>query len=209
MTRGMKVDGHKNLSQVFDILDDLNDKSHCVKFYEEPEHARMVEYHFIQTGLQKGEYCIYTTHEDDISIIESGMADFGIDVEGYKKIKMLHIYRIAEPQAGPQYLLQEIERLRKYIMADSKPSVRLVSRWMKNVEGEEEDQLANLVVEQTVHSIFEKNQGLAMCPYPVKDIKAGMKGAWMQNHLKNSHAVIFILKDGEGLAFKLNAQFSL
>jgi hypothetical protein len=33
---------------------------------------------------------------------------------------------------------------------------------MKNVEGEEEDQLANLVVEQTVHSIFEKNQGLAM-----------------------------------------------
>jgi KaiC/GvpD/RAD55 family RecA-like ATPase len=164
MTRGMKVDGHKNLSQVFDILDDLNDKSHCVKFYEEPEHARMVEYHFIQTGLQKGEYCIYTTHEDDISIIESGMADFGIDVEGYKKIKMLHIYRIAEPQAGPQYLLQEIERLRKYIMADSKPSVRLVSRWMKNVEGEEEDQRANLVVEQIVHSIFEKNQRVSHVP---------------------------------------------
>jgi hypothetical protein len=77
------------------------------------------------------------------------------------------------------------------------------------VEGEEEDQRANLVVEQTVHSIFEKNQGLAMCRYPVKDIKAGMKGAWMQNHLKNSHAVIFILKDGEGLAFNLPAQFSL
>ena len=59
MTRGMKVDGHKNLNQVFDILDDLNDKSHCVTFYEEPEHARMVEYHFIQTGLQKGDI-VYT-----------------------------------------------------------------------------------------------------------------------------------------------------
>jgi hypothetical protein len=49
----MKVDGHKNLSQVFDILDDLNDKSHCVTFYEEPEHARMVEYHFIQTDCRR------------------------------------------------------------------------------------------------------------------------------------------------------------
>jgi hypothetical protein len=143
----------------------------------------MVEYHFIQTGLQKGEYCVYTIHKDDISIIESGMADLGIDVEGYKKNKLLHIYRIAEPQADPQYLLHQIERLRKCIMADSKPPVRFVSRWMKNVEGEE-DQQANLVDEQTVHSIFEKYQGSVICSYPVKDIKAGMKGAWMQNHLK-------------------------
>lgn len=79
---------------------------------------------------------------------------------------------------------------------------------MKNVEGEE-DQQANLVDEQTVHSIFEKYQGSVICSYPVKDIKAGMKGAWMQNHLKNHHAVIFILKNGEGLGFNLPAQFSL
>jgi KaiC/GvpD/RAD55 family RecA-like ATPase len=49
----------------------------------------MVEYHFIHTGLQKGEYCIYTTHEDDISIIENTMADFGIDVEGYNRPRKL------------------------------------------------------------------------------------------------------------------------
>jgi KaiC/GvpD/RAD55 family RecA-like ATPase len=49
----------------------------------------MVEYHFIQTGLQKGEYCIYTTHEDDVQLIEKKMADFGIDIEGYKRTKRL------------------------------------------------------------------------------------------------------------------------
>jgi hypothetical protein len=88
------------------------------------------------------------------------------------------------------------------LQISSKPSVRLVSRWMKNVEGEE-DQQANSVVEQSVHSIFEKNQGLVVCPYPVKDIKACIKGAWMQNQLKNHHAVIFILKDDKGLAIDL------
>jgi hypothetical protein len=161
--------------------------------------------------LLKGESCIYTTHEDDIRIIESEMADFGIYVEGYKKNKMLHIYQITEPQADLRYLLHEIEWLRKCVMADSKPPVRLVSRWMKNVEGEE-DQQANMVFEQTVRSNFsnfERYQGSVMCPYQAKDIKAAMKGAWMQNHLRNHHAVIFILKNGDGLAFNLPAQFSL
>jgi MEDS: MEthanogen/methylotroph, DcmR Sensory domain len=204
----MKVVDPQNLGQVFDIIDDLEGKSHCVIFYEEPEYARMVEYHFIQTGLLKGESCIYVTHEDEIRIIESGMADFGIDVEGYKKNKMLHFYQITEPRSDLRYLLHEIEWLRKCVMTDSKPPFRLVSRWMKNVDGEE-GQHANMVVEKRVRSNFERYQGSVMCPYQVKDIKAAMKEAWMQNHLRNHHAVIFILKDGEGLAFNLPAQFSL
>jgi hypothetical protein len=80
---------------------------------------------------------------------------------------------------------------------------------MKNVEEEEEDQQANMVFEQTLRSNFERYQGSVMSSYQVKEIQAAMKGAWMQNHLRNHHAVIFIFKDGEGLAFNLPAQFSL
>jgi hypothetical protein len=70
--------------------------NHSAIFYEEPEYARMVEYHFIQTGLQKGEYCVYTIHEDDVQFIENKMADFGIDVEGYKRMKKPNVCRISD-----------------------------------------------------------------------------------------------------------------
>jgi hypothetical protein len=47
--------------QLFDSFDNLKACNHSAILYEESEHARMVEYQFIQTGLQKSEYCIHTT----------------------------------------------------------------------------------------------------------------------------------------------------
>ena len=76
------ITGKASYRQVFDSLDNLKACNLSAIFYEEPEYARMVEYHFIQTGLQKGEYCIYTTHGDDVQFIENKTADLGIDVEG-------------------------------------------------------------------------------------------------------------------------------
>src|SRR5918992_1693774 len=73
-----------NLRQIFDLLDKLHGDNNLVIFYEEPEYAHMVEYHFIKTGLEKGESCKYTTHEEDIHVIEQDMADFRIDVAKYK-----------------------------------------------------------------------------------------------------------------------------
>jgi hypothetical protein len=202
MTRGMKVVDHKDLSQVFDILDDLNGKSYCVIFYEEPEHARMVEYHFIHTELQKGEYCIYTTHEDDISIIENTMADFGTDVEGYNRPRKLYVCRIGDPRLDPLGLLQGVENLRRSIIGESKRPFRIVSRFICNIESKE-DKLANMFVEGTVHSSSEKYNGFFMCPYPVSNIQSAIEGAWMQNLLRNHHTAIFIFKGDKGLAMDL------
>jgi hypothetical protein len=176
--------------------------NHSAIFYEEPEHARMVEYHFIQTGLQKGEYCIYTTHEDDVQLIEKKMADFGIDIEGYKRTKKLYVCRISDPRLDPLGLLQGIENLRRSIIGESKQPIRIVSRFIRNIESEE-DKLANMFVERTVHSSFEKYNGSFMCPYPVSNIQSAIEGAWMQNHLRNHHTAIFIFKGDKGLAIDL------
>jgi hypothetical protein len=162
----------------------------------------MVEYHFIQTGLLKGESCICTTYEDDVEFIENKMAHFGIDVEGYKKNKMLYVCRINDPRLDPLGLLQGVENLRRSIMAESKPPVRIVSRFIRNIDSEE-DKLANMFVERTVHSSFEKYNGSFMCPYPVSNIQSAIKGAWMQNHLRYHHTAIFVFKGDEGVAIDL------
>jgi DcmR-like sensory protein len=191
-----------NMYQVYEILDSMQDCNHSVIFYEEPEYGRMVEYRFIKIGLLKGESCIYATPEDDIDIIESGMVDFGIDVEGYKKMKMLHLYKVTDPQGDPSGLLHGIEKISERIIAESRPPFRVVGRFIKNFE-EEVGMRANMLIERSLHSTFAKFQGSFMCPYPINDIHEAMEGAWMQNHLRNHHTAIFVFKDGHGLALNL------
>jgi hypothetical protein len=204
----MRGNSINTLGQIFDILDNLHGGNHLVIFYEEPEYAHIVEYHFIKTGLEKGESCIYTTHEDDIDLIERGLTDFGVNVEKYKKNNTLHVYKISDSQTDSEGIRQGIEKLRKKIMDNSKPPFRIVSRFTRNFENEM-DRQASIDVERTVHSSFEKYQSSFICPYQVKNIKLEMKEAWMQNHLKNHHAAIFVFNGGEGLAFNLPANLSL
>src|SRR5262245_47966076 len=123
------------LSQVFETLDNLQDCNHSVIFYEEAVFARIVEYYYIKIGLNRGESCIYATLEDKREIIESEMADFGIDVEGSKKAKLLHIYRVSDPQFDPDGLLDGLENIRKMITSESRPPLRIVGRFIKNFAG--------------------------------------------------------------------------
>ena len=190
------------LDQVYEMLDTLRDRNHSVLFYEEPEYGRMVEYHFMKTGLLRGESCIYATPDDDISVIERGMADFGLDVEGYKKKNLLHIYKVDDPQNDPNGLRQGLENIRKKITAESNPPLRIVGRFIRNFE-EKEGGIINMYLERAVHSEFGKYQGSFMCPYPVRDISRSMEGNWMQSHLRNHHSAIFVLKGGQGLAIHM------
>ena len=100
-----------NLNQVFDVLDNLDGGNHLVMFYEEPEYAHIVEYHFIKTGLKKGESCVYTTHvgdddDDDDDIIEQSMTKFGITVEKYEKNHVLNMRMMTHTPADSKGLRQ-------------------------------------------------------------------------------------------------------
>ena len=190
------------IDQVYETLDNLKDRRHCILFYEDAESARLIEYRFIKIGLLRGESCIYTTHEDDIDDIERGMAQFGIDVDGYKKKKMLHVYKITDPQNDPDGLLKGIDRLSQRILAESKPPFRVVARFIRNYE-KEVDRQANMFDERNTHSSFDEFQGSFICPYSIKDIMKAIEGAWMQELLRNHHTAIFVFKDGHGLALNL------
>jgi MEDS: MEthanogen/methylotroph, DcmR Sensory domain len=192
-----------NIDQPLDFLDDLRGRKHIALFYEEPEYARMVEYHFIKNGLLKEEHCIYTTHENDIRFIEDGMSDFGIDVKAFQARDLLHICKITDPRDDPQGLAQGIENLRTKLVSQLRPPIRIVSSpFIRKIENDQE-KVANMFVERTVHKSIKRYYGHLICKYHVDDIQSAMEGNWMQHHLRHHHGVIFVLKRGKGMAFFL------
>lgn len=189
--------------QVLKFVDDLGDHTHTAIFYENSEYARPVVYRYIKVGLLKGDTCVYTTHEDDADSIEKEMDDFGIDVQHFKKKGMLIVLKIKDPREHPEGLVTGIEHLRQQLWREPDSSFRIVTRFIRKVENDEEKE-ANMFVERTVHAAFDKFPHSVMCPYPVEDIKSIIGGKWMQNHLRHHHAAFFVFKNGKGLALDLN-----
>jgi MEDS: MEthanogen/methylotroph, DcmR Sensory domain len=188
--------------QVLQFIDNLSDRTHSVIFYEDLEYGRAIQYRYMKVGLLNGEKCVITTHEDDAELTEKEMIDFGIDVEHHKKANLLQILKIRDPREHPQGLVNGIEQLRRQLWTDPNTSLRIFTRFIKKVDDDEEKE-ANMFVERTVHTFFEKFPHSVMCPYPVKDIKSAIDGEWMQNHLRNHHAAFFAFKNGKGLAMDL------
>lgn len=198
----MSVNNVNNNNQVLEFIDSLGDHTHTAIFYENLEYARAIEYRYLKVGLLNGETCVYTTHEDDVALIENEMAEFGIDVKHFKDKKMLIVLRIKDPREHPEGLAQGIEHLRKQLWTEPNTSLRIVTRFIRKVENDEEKE-ANMFVERTVHALFDRFPHSVMCPYPVDDIKSVIDGEWMQNHLRNHHSAFFVFKNGKGLALDL------
>jgi hypothetical protein len=187
------------------FLDSLDDYKHIVLFYEKPESGRMFKFRFIKNGLLKGQHCIYTTHKDvDIPLIENEMTNSGIDVEGYKKTNLLHIYQIPDPESFQEGSVKGYLEFVKGILADLKhpSSFRMVSRALPEVK--KEDQIADVLdVEYTDHSSFGSFGGSLLCSYLVEEIEPRKRGKWIAELLQNHHTAIFIPKSGDGIAFNL------
>jgi hypothetical protein len=61
----------------------------------------------------KGEQWILAIQKqrDNIEFIKEQMVDNGIDIEVYKKKKLLHIYQILNPMNHPEREIYELHRL--------------------------------------------------------------------------------------------------
>jgi len=202
----MKDQSDNNNHNPLKFLDAIDDYKHIVLFYEEPRSGRMIQFHFIKTGLLKGQRCIYTTHKDtDILLIENEMTNSGIDVDDFKKKNLLAIRQIPDPRNYREGSVFGYDNIVKGILADLKhPSnFRIVSRAIPEVKNE--DQIVDeLDVERTYHSTFASYGGSLLCSCPVEEIEP--KKTWKMDSgtLENHHAAIFIPKsEVNGIAFNL------
>ena len=46
-------------SMPIDFLEDMKDDKHIILFDENPEYSKKIQFHFLNSGLEKGEHGIY------------------------------------------------------------------------------------------------------------------------------------------------------
>jgi hypothetical protein len=181
------------------FVDTIDNGKHVVLFYEDPGYGKRVQFRFINNGLLKGEHGIITTVQNDIQLIENEMLDTGIDVEGFKKKGLLHIYQISNPINHPQGLEKGLEVIEDQILADSKPPFRIIAK-CSELDTKEKIE-SDIVIQRTVHSTFHDFPGSVMCSYPVARIQPEKHGQWLIDTLHCHDAAIFSPKSGRGIGF--------
>lgn len=184
---------------------------HIALFYEDEEYAREIEYSFMRNGLTRSQHCIYTTREeeDGVERIRAEMMEHGIDVNKFEASGLLHILAIKDPRNDPSGFEKGIGKLTNRILAGKKPPIRLVSRYINEVEAEE-DARANMLVESLTHCSFHEFEGLMlMCPYPVDKVAHQVRTEWFLNHMQHHHVAVFAPKSFEGSALVLDKQQGL
>jgi antitoxin component YwqK of YwqJK toxin-antitoxin module len=176
---------------------------HLVLFYEDVNEGQKMQFRFIKNGLLKGENCIYTTHDDDISLIENEMKANEIDVNYYYSKGLLHIYKIPNLFNHPKGVLEAAYEFIRSILCGLKPPFRLVGRLVDIIETKEQIE-TNLTLENVFHSKFTQFNGIVMCHYNINKSPSNTEGKWVEHILKNHHSAICMSSSGHGIAFEIN-----
>ena len=181
------------------FVDTIDIGKHVVFFYEKLDYALMIQFQFIKNGLLRGEHCIYAM-QGDTKFIEDQMAYSGIHVEDFKRKDLLHFYQIPNVMDDPEGTLKSAEKIMNKIFADSKPPFRVVSVLVPEINSDAQ-MAAALDIERNCHSSFSNLQCSWLCPYDLGNIEDSRKETFMDQVMRNHHAVITASKLGLGIAF--------
>jgi hypothetical protein len=186
------------------FIDALESNRHVVLCYENSPFGKKILFRFIRNGLIKGEYCVYATHDDDISSIERDMISNNIDVKDFNKKGLLKICRISHAVRQPKGVFEGSEEIIEKMFHDLNVPFRLVIRFVDklNTKGQIESDLA---LEQKYHSMLINSKGLVLCHYDVSNNTVNTEGKWTNDILENHHSAIFVTDatEEEGIAFDM------
>jgi hypothetical protein len=212
----MKNNGQESNDLLAVFTDNLK-SWHIVLFYEEPEHARVIEFQFIRNGLKKEQFCCYITHEN-MEFIENEMVDNGIDVAYYMKNNMLRIIESIDILDDSRGVLAASDaetkkmcvNLSTHFIIVGELSIRDTLNMINNSKIGDRLTSAQLEIEQNFHNqSFDGLKGYWLCSYQVNDIKSVLdrgssnKNLIMAELLKSHHGVVFATKSGKGLSLYL------
>ncbi len=194
---------YKDPLKFIDTLDGCRSK-HIVLYYENQKFGKKLQFRFIRNGLLKGESCIYTTHKDDIDLIEFEMTNDSINVEDYTKRGLLKIFKIPDIMKHPEGVMKGAQEVIDRMLSGIEIPFRLVARIIDKVNTEDQIR-ANLALEQYYHSNFDGLDGLILCPYDISKSPTNTHGRWVETILDNHHSAIFATDTiEEGIAFDMN-----
>ena len=184
-------------------IDDLESKvNHSIVLYDKEEYGRLVKIRFIENGLKKGENSVYLTH-GDVKVIENHLEEYGIDVDLYKRKKLLHIIQIENIMESKEGIEQSFTKLLKEITTDLKPPYRFTAEEptipdVSTKEGME----AELIVENTFHSNFDKYQCSFLCAYQINAIELANRPKWINHLMEYHHNLIYATEPEKSVMFE-------
>jgi len=184
-----------SIAKVENYLESI-ENVHIVLFHEIKSKGEDFEFNFIKKGLEKAEYCCYSTNEPEE--ITGRMSDYGIDVEKYKKRNLLDI--ISTPES-----LEEFSKMSEEIITtliNSSMPRRFV--FSNNFEFDTLDRInTREKIELIIDDKFPKTSCNTICSYHVSRIKQNLANDFMKNLLDSHHFVIFLTKDDKVETFNL------
>ncbi len=188
----------------YTFIDKLKSKKHLLLVYDDPTFAKMIQFRFINNGLTKDEHCIFLTHGKPKDA-EEEMKKFGINVEHFKKRKILHIYPIPNPVEHYHSISEGADDILKLAISDSEPPYRVVARLVPNVETEEAMAIQGYFEQKFHNTTFDNFNGSVLCSYDFSEIKSNNNWQQWLNHLYDCHnASIVPDKSGQYLVTNFN-----
>jgi hypothetical protein len=163
--------------------------------YDNEEHAQMIQFEFLQTGLQSDESCIYLVeNKERIKKIRNLMKKFGINVRYHEKMNRLKIYQIPQLEKDPEGIFPCFKKFGDKILSESNGPYRIVGRIIHDVSTEI-GMSVQLVIEKNVHAVFDKLDSSIMCHYDAKMLSEENHDT-MINKLCSSHHQIIDIREG-------------
>ena len=186
------------LSEFLNGHDREKRKRHILLLHEEPEYGRMIEYYFLNSGLEKGEKSVYVVLEkESVSAIEKEMVDFGIDVAKYRSTNLLHISQVPDPLDHPNGVVAGIQAAFQKSLADMQPPYRVTDRLFPTPINRLESSIASNILdaERSFHQGLQDLDIAAtyLCSYSVDNISELLSDSaeLPEGMLKSHHGVIY------------------
>jgi hypothetical protein len=174
--------------------------NHIVLLYEDQKYADLIIARYFLNGLKKGESCVFFT-ADRPETIEERLSAEGIDVESYKRIGRLRVYRAKRSYSDDLDALSILKNIRQEATRGMKPPYRFVGRTITDIESKE-GMLSGMAVEKTGHEHFREFDNSQMCYYDLSRLEQTMKDEWIRGLLRNHHQAIYASEPDRAVAFE-------
>jgi len=174
---------------------------HLILFYENSDHARRIEFAFIDAGLRTGESALYASSKDDSRKIMDGMKAFGINVDHYVKSGLLRVLEVPDPALNPEGALHGFKEFLTVERGSVTGPLRQVTRLFDPSTEAEANSI--MEIERLVSTSLRGTPDSVLCSFRMKGELHPSFGAWFMEMIKDHHGALFVPASSEGVAFSV------
>jgi len=172
---------------------------HMILFYENSNHARKLEFEFLEAGLRLGESALYASSEDEPAQVLESVRALGIDVGRYFKSGKLRVHKVPDPAMDPEGPLHGFKEFLRLERGSVTGPLRQVTRIFHPMTEEEVNSI--IEIERLVEVSVEGTQDRIVCSFSVKGEQHPSFGAWFIEMIRNHHGAVFVPATSEGVGF--------